>query len=193
MRIQSTAAFLVLLGSASLHGVNANKQGLRRQQRKLATSECTIMVAESLFLPGHEDDQDASIACVMDPADMDGQANMIIELEVDRDQKAELVGMVERGEVVPAWDGLDITGAEITTATEGGSQKLKLKFAQGQSMMEKVKKKTKRKNGPNVNGLEETGRRHLATTNTIGQKDMLLVKVYDVNGLTFPDSAVEMR
>ena len=172
MRLQCSAAFWALLTAASPLSVHA-KQGLRR--KLVASKDCTIMAVEALSVEGGED-PDMILECEMHPDDADGISNMAYPLDATPAQLNELRGLIESGEVQPGDDQLDIVGVEI-------DDKKKIKFPRGQDIASKVKK--------NNNKNKDKSRRRLVSTT--GDLKMLLVKVYDVNGLTYNDSAATMR
>ena len=80
--------------------------------------------------------------------------------------------MIESGKVTAGTDQLDIAGATIDNNS--------VHIAPGLVIADMVRK-----------NVEKVGRRRLATTT--GDLKTLLVKVYDVNGLTYPDSTTIMR
>jgi hypothetical protein len=176
MRLQCSAAFWALLTAASPLSIHA-KQGRQGLRRKLvASKDCTIMAVEALSVEGGED-PDMILECEMHPDDADGISNMAYPLDATPAQLKELRGLIESGKVKPGDDQLDIVGVEI-------DDKKKIKIPPGQDIASKIKK-----NGNNKN--KDKSRRRLVSTT--GDLKMLLVKVYDVNGLTFPDSPATMR
>ncbi len=176
MRLQCSAAFWALLASASPLGIDA-KQGLRRQL--VASNDCTIMAVEALSVEGGEN-PDMILECEMHPDDADGIPGMTYPIDATPKQLKELRESIEGGKVNPGQDKLDIVGVEIT-------DKKKIKFPPGLDITSKVKK-----NGNNGKDKDkDKNRRRLVATT--GDLKMLLVKVYDVNGRTFPDAPATMR
>ena len=167
MRIQSTAAFLVLLGSASLHGVNANKQGLRR---KLATNDCIIMAVEALSISGEVPEM--IIECEVHPDDANGIGGISLSIDAPLAQLNELKVLIKSGQVTPGYDSLDIAGSDIDDKA--------VHLPPGSDISAMVRQNEKK-----------VGRRRLVATS--GNLKMLLVKVTDVNGLKLSDSPTYMR
>jgi len=168
MRLQSSAAFWAILASASPLGIDA-KRGLRRQ---LASNECTIMAAEALSVTGGED-PDMILECELDPDDADGISGISVPIEATQEQLNALRGVIESGKVNPGRDRLNTSGAKIDGKV--------VHFPPGLDIANEVRK----------NNLEDVGRRRLVATT--GNLKMLLVKVTDVGGLTYPDSPALMR
>lgn len=170
MRLQSSAAFWAILASASPLGIDAKQgQGLRRQ---LASNDCTIMAAEALSVTGGED-PDMILECELDPDDADGISGISVPIEATQEQLNALRGMIKSGKVNPGRDKLKIAGAKI----DGKG----VHFPPGLDIANEVRE----------NNMEDVGRRRLVATT--GDLKMLLVKVTDVGGLTYPDSPALMR
>ena len=94
-------------------------------------------------------------------------------LGLTREQRAGLDGLVESGQVVFGQTELDVTGAILSD--------------DGTVTLPNDKEPRVKPNGNNGNG--NNGRSLLAHT---GDRKVLAVKVYDVNGLTHPDSSQTM-
>ena len=182
MRIQSTAALLALLCSASLRGIDANQQGLRR---RLATNDCTIMAVEALSIAG--EDPEMIIECEVHPDDADGIEGMVYPIDAPREQLDELRELIESGQVTPGYDILEIAGSEISSkGSDGMGKVVKTRMRTG-----KVKEKVKKGEGKGKGKKGNKGRRRLV--NTSGDVNMLLVKVTDSNNLAVADSPSYMR
>lgn len=170
MRLHSaTAAFWALLASTAPHGFEA--KGLRR--KLVATSECTIMAIEPLSIEGGEH-KEMALECELDPDDAGGISGISAPLRLSPQQKAELEGMIYAGRIDPGIDMLDIEGDEIE------DQVIKI------DPVAKMSAKTSK--APSAKAQK---RRRLV--DTTGDLNMLLVKVTDSAGKTYPDPAVTMR
>jgi hypothetical protein len=157
---------LVLLGSASLHGVNANKQGLRR---KLATNDCIIMAVEALSISG--EDPEMIIECEVHPDDANGIGGISLSIDASPAQLNKLKALIKSGQVAAGYDSLDIAGSDIDDKA--------VHLPPGRDISDMVRQNEKK-----------VGRRRLVATS--GNLKMLLVKVTDVNGLKLSDSPTHM-
>ena len=172
MRLHTTAAFWALLASTAPHGLEA--KGLRRNGRKLvATSECTIMAIEPLAIEDGPH-QEMKLECELDPDDAGGISGITAPLRLSPQQKAELEGMIYSGRVDPGEDVLDIEGDEIIDN--------EIKIDPVDSITSKTGKAPSAK-----------ARKQRRLVDTTGDLKMLLVKVTDSVGKTYPDSAAVMR
>lgn len=170
MRLSSSAAFWALLASTAPHGFEA--KGLRR--KLVATSECTIMAIETLAIEDGPH-QEMKLECELDPEDAGGISGITAPLSLSPQQKAELTGMIYSGKVDPGEDVLDIEGDEITEE-EG------IKIDPVASISAKTAKAPSAK-----------ARKQRRLVDTVGDLKMLLVKVTDSVGKTYPDTAATMR
>eukprot|EP00984_Skeletonema_dohrnii_P022286 scaffold11426_cov78-Skeletonema_dohrnii-CCMP3373.AAC.1 len=166
MHLQSAVAFLALLASACPHVTLAKQQGLRR---KLA-NDCTIMAIERLPLEEGEDPE-MIVECELNPDDADDVSGISLLLDASPAQLGALKQLINEGEVTPGNDKLNIVGAEIDDSA--------VHVPPGLDIASSVRQ-----------NVEKEGRRRLV--NTIGNLNMLLVKVTDVGGLVYPDSATTM-
>ena len=167
MRVTSSAAFYwALLASATSH---VNAKGLRR---KLARNDCTILAIEALGLEGNEDPE-MILECELDPDDADGYSGISLPIEGTSAQLKTLKNMIGRGSVTPGLSKLNISGANI------GNKKVQI--PPGLDIADLVRQ----------NGVKREGRRRLV--DTIGNLNMLLVRVTDSQGKVYADDAELMR
>ena len=170
MRLHATAASWALLAFTAPSGLEA--KGLRR--KLLATNDCTIMAIEALGFEGNEDPE-MIIECELSPEDADGIAGISAPIEATREQLQDLRQMIEAGDIVAGEDTLDIEGDVI-------DEKKRVKIEPTSNIKAKVQKKAK---------SNKDRRRRLV--DTTGDLKMLLVKVTDSTGKTYPDSPATMR
>jgi len=166
MRLHSAAAFWALLASACPQATLA-KHGLRR---KLAANDCTILAIEALGLEG--EDPEMIIECEMNPDDANGYSGISLELDATPTQLGALKQLIEEGIVTPGHNKLNIVGAEIDDKA--------VHVPPGLDIASLVRQNE-----------EQVDRRRLVST--LGDLNMLLVRVTDSNGLVYPDSPALMR
>ena len=172
MRFLTTTAFWAYFATSSPDGAAAQQGGLRR--KLVAKQDCTLQVAEALSLDGAHEDDDMIFECELDADDADGYTGINVEIELDEEQKKEMKELIKEGNAKPGQDKVITAGLSINNG--------KAKIPPGQKMKDKIKSN-------NGNGK----RRLAATTNTMGDLKMLLVRVTDVGGLVHPDNAATMR
>ncbi len=119
--------------------------------------------------------EDMGVECELDPDDAGGISGITVPLKLSPQQKAELQGMIYSGKVDPGEDVLDIEGDEII---EG----------EGIKIDPVAKMSTKTAKAPSAKA-----RKQRRLVDTVGDLKMLLVKVTDSAGKTYPDNAAKMR
>jgi hypothetical protein len=176
MRLHATAASWALLAFTAPRGLEA--KGLRR--KLLATKDCTIMAVEALGLEGNEDPE-MIIECELSPEDADGISGISAPIDASPEQLRDLRKMIETGEIHAGEDLLDIEGDEIDEVEK------KVKIEPTSNIKAKVMKMPKDEKKAKSN--KDRRRRLVDTT---GDLRMLLVKVTDSTGKTYPDSPATM-
>ena len=173
MRLTSSTALWALFASAATAPV-INAKGLRR--KLIAQNDCKIMAIEPLALEDGEE-PDMILECELNAEDAGGVSGISAPIQATAAQLKELKDMIKAGELDAGEDVLDIEGDEI-------DENYQIKIEPTVSMQAKAAK-SKTKTG------KADKRRRLVSTS--GDLKMLLVKVTDSGGLTYPDNAATMR
>jgi len=149
--------------------------------RKLAkNSECTVEVAALLAIdPGSQ--QDEIFECGVEDVENGKSRKKTLPIQANKEQQKQLKDLLSKGDLVPGQTKLNIAGASV--GKEG------VFLPPGQDISKSVRQSNGNSNQKNGNSNQKN--RKLSTPQ-FGVKPILVVKVYDTNGLARPETEAEI-
>ena len=173
-----------------------------RRRRKLskAKSHCTLQVVASLQLPDSSplEEDDEEIECEMNPTDIEnGYSGISLTFDMTNEQKTTLKQMWKRGEFISNESTLDITGLKFDNKKIVVPKKFKVTDKISKKWNNIKNKKNEEERGKEVKQASPSKRRDLQQEVVdygpqTNDKNVLVVRITDINGLARPEDAYQI-